>query len=110
MKPQATTVYTGITSASFRKQLNKKLDSKDDKSSKQSQLRPAAEIVNKAINQLRTEIGLELANLINADTNEKDVKSIVIGLRLADQKMASLSLRINNLLRLPKSKALEDEV
>ena len=108
MNPTATPVYSGMTSASFKKQVEKKKENQDERAGKQAQMIPAGKIIDIEISKIRTEIGLELANMINADTDKEDIKSIVIGLRLADAKLATLNLRLNNLLRVPKAKLKVD--
>ena len=100
--------YTGMSSQSFAKQREARKKRTIQHQELRSQLEPHEAIVFGEIAALKTEIALEIVNLINADTDKEDVKSIVIGLRLATAKMTSLETRLKNVLR--KRIAAETEV
>lgn len=102
-------LYTGMNSRSFVEQKEKKVEQKEAKDSKRAQLQPYEEIIEQEIAKLRQEISLELADLIHVDMSKTDVKSVVMGLRLADSKLVSLRLRLSNIMRLQR-KDLEIEV
>lgn len=92
-------LYTGTTSRSYIKQRDARQKRTTERLELQAQLEPHEAIVFGEIAALKTEIALEIVNLINADTDKEDVKSIVIGLRLATTKMTSLETRLKNVLR-----------
>lgn len=94
-----TLLYTGMNSHIYDKQKAKKTEAQDDRANKRSQLQPYEQIIDSEVAKLRQEIALELGDLINVDMNEKDIKSIVLGLRLADSKLVSLRLRLSNIMR-----------
>lgn len=105
LQPRATgNLYTGMTSQSFVKERQKRKDKRDTKAGIKADFAPDAHLVFGEIEKLRGEVSAELSNLIHVDTSETDVKSVVIGLRLADQKLVSLASRLNNILRLPVKK------
>lgn len=106
--PRATGgLYTGLHSQSFGKQKQERRKRLATKQEQQAQLEPYEEIVLTEIVKLKTEIALELGNLIHVDTDKEDVKSIVIGLNLATRKMTSLEARLKNVMR--GRKAVESE-
>lgn len=91
--------YTGMSSQSFAKQREARQKRTIERQEIQAQLEPHEAIVFGEIAALKTEIALEVANVINLDTDKEDIKSIVYGLRLANEKMTSLEMRLKNVLR-----------
>lgn len=102
-------LYTGINSVSFQKSQEKKRVAESAKIAQQAELKPFAEDILKLADEVRKEIALELANLITVDTDKEDVKSVLIGLRLADSKFVSFKARLNNILRRQVKASLEVE-
>lgn len=94
-------LYTGMTSASFAKQVKAKKERASKKRVAKNELKPAVETILNQIAAERTAIANELANLIHLEMNPEDVKSTVLGLRLADQKLQNLERNIGNALRIP---------
>lgn len=108
-EPRATgSLYTGLHSQSFVKQHKKRLEDAEDKAGKQAELAPKADLVFAEITKERDLIAKELGNIIHIEMPEQDVKAAVLGLKLADQRLTALSRRLENILRLPKSKEIDD--
>lgn len=95
-------LHTGMSSASFAKEKVKKEVRKEQAEATQAVLKPAGELIEKEIQKIRNEISSELSNLIHVDMSKTDVKSVVLGLRLADSKFNSLSMRMRKLLTVHK--------
>lgn len=105
-------LYTGMNSKSFVAEQVKKEDKRDQKETKRIQLQPYQELISTEISKLRDELSAELGNLIHIDTTEADVKSVVLGIRLADSKLVSLQIRLGNIVRQQArtaKKELDDE-
>ena len=92
-------LYTGINSASFNKSQKAKSKRRAVRETQRIVLTPAGELLTTEIARERELIGKELANLIHVDTDKEDVKSIVVGLKMADSRLASLHQKLNNILR-----------
>lgn len=92
-------LYSGINSQTFKTEKEKREAKQEERSTKRAQLQPYEQIIEQEIAKLRQEIALELGDLIHADMKKTDVKSVVLGLRLADSKLVSLRARLSNILR-----------
>ncbi len=96
-------LYTGSNGASRgtvkeqrRQDLRKK---KIEREAKRNELLPKADLVFHEIEKLKEEVAHEITNLIHVDMDKEDVKSVVIGLRLAESKLITLESRLKNVLR-----------
>lgn len=92
-------LYTGLTSRSSQNQRIKRQKAKAEKQEVQAQLEPVEEMVFGEITKLKNEIAQEMGNLISIDLSKTDVKSVVLGLRLATSKLSSLEMRLKNVMR-----------
>ena len=110
-EPRATgSLYTGIHSRSFQHQQQLRQEQAESKATKLAEFAPDAGLVFDEIAKLRTEVAAEIVNLITVDMDKTDVKSVVVGLRLADQKLQSLNSRLKNILRVPKVELPDEDL
>jgi len=94
-------LYTGITSASFAKQVEAKKERASKKRVAKNELKPAVETILNKLAEERENIAKELGNLIHLEMSPEDVKATVLGLRLADQRLQNVERSIGNALRVP---------
>lgn len=96
-------LYTGsngISRGTVKEQRQQELRKKKlERENKRNELLPKADLVFNEITKLREEVANEITGLIHVDMSKTDVKSVVIGLRLADSKLTSLETRLKNVLR-----------
>jgi hypothetical protein len=93
---------SSVTSRRLAEASKKKTNSKKDVVAR---LKPEAELIFAEIKQARTELASEIANIIHMDMSKTDVKSVVLGLRLADTKLVNLE----NRLRVKLTRRTKDE-
>ena len=101
-------LYTGMTSASFAKQKKKRVERASANAETTAQLSLVDTLILAEIKKDREAIGAELGNLIHLEMSEQDIKVAVLGLRLADARMISLSNRLVNITRKRKGKEAID--
>ena len=101
------TLHTGMTSQQASKVRERRLKTKEEKEIKKSVLLPAGTLVDTEIKKHITSIRDELRGAIDINMEENDIKSLVLGLRLAESKMLQLNVSIQNLLK--DRKEPEDE-
>lgn len=97
-------LYTGMTSASmstvtYTKEAEKRTRRKELTNKKAQEIKPFAEEITELFEKERKSIGLEIANLIHVDSTEAEIKSAVIGLRLANDRIKKLQVSIEKVLR-----------
>jgi len=97
-------LYTGMTSASFAKQVEAKKERASKKRVAKNELKPSIEAIFKILAEERATVAGELANLIHLEMKPEDVKSTLLGLRLADARLQSIERKIANALRIPGHK------
>lgn len=102
-------LYTGLNSQSFAKSREKRLEAKEAKNAQIQELVPKADLVLDELAKERLAIANEISNIIHIDMPIEDVKGTIMGLRLADQRLAALSNRLKNLLRTPKVELGDDD-
>lgn len=103
-------LYTGMTSASFAKEQKKRKQRSSKDAEATSQLSIVDTLILAEIKKDREAIAGELGNLIHLEMSEQDIKVAVLGLRLADARMVSLSNRLVNITRKHKPKGVRDEL
>lgn len=90
-----------MTSASFAKQKTLKKDKAEKKLDDLTKFLPAADVVFAEIQKDRDGVVEELKACIYNDAPAEELKAVLIGLRMYDQKLISLQKRLGNILRLP---------
>lgn len=93
------TLYSGLSSASFAK--NKKLKQRNlaKREEQHKQLSPAGELIRAEFAKEFVALGQDLGDLIGVDTDKEDVKSVMIGANLAKKRLMSVQTRILKILR-----------
>ena len=95
---------TGMTSPQARAMKQQKDALQSKRREQKSTLLPVAKLLDEKIDRIKSEISEELANLISVDTDKEDVKSIVIGCRLATQKVTRLQQELHAILKTDATK------
>lgn len=109
MSRDDSSLYSGMTSSQTQRLIERRAKVKSKKAEKKSVLLPVAELVNTEIDNQLNAINSEIMNIIHADMSEADVKSTVIGLRLAHSRMLSLKNSFKSILRTTTPEEVEDE-
>lgn len=96
-------LYSGLTSASFNKAYRAKARRQADREKQKSYLEPSAELIKVEIQKTKDQIATDTLGLIQLDADKDDIKSLLVGARLAQKHIAQLEQRLLNILRTPKS-------
>jgi len=102
-------LYTGMSSQNSIVIREKREKMKEEKERKRGVLLPGAQLLSLEIDKERQTIASELANIIHIEMSAADIKATVMGLRLADQRIAALARRLNNVLRVAEKDENTDE-
>jgi hypothetical protein len=94
-------LYSAQTSASRKIQAVKK-ERTEAKQELRAILSPDAELVRDEITRMRGEIKDMLRSLVNPSTPLEDVKTLILGLNIADQKIVEFHNRLNLIMKVPK--------
>lgn len=95
---------SGLTTNATRSRIIEKRKQRDEKDFNRAVLRPEVELIRIEIASLRSEIAKELINLIHVEMKPEDVKSAVIGLKLADSKLVKFELHLMKIMRVHDEK------
>lgn len=101
-------LYTGLTSNASKVARARRQKAKDTKEAQRGKLMTAYDIVNAEITRTQEEIQDESRTLIRSDMTDREVKTVRLGLMLAEDRMIALRVRLNNLMREPKKAKDED--
>lgn len=91
--------YSGMTSRTATIIAAERKASSREKQSQRTTLLPAAELVNNILDEELAKVAEELLNVVDGNTSQEDVKSIVIGLKSSRARLMSVRNRINLVLR-----------
>lgn len=102
-------LYTGMSSQNSIVIREKREKMKEEKERKRGALLPAAQLLSLEVDKERQTIASELANIIHIEMSTANIKATIMGLRLADQRIAALGRRLNNVLRVEQKNEDSDE-
>lgn len=91
-------LYTGLTSANFRKQKVQADIKKQAKKQKQTTLMPAYDLVMAELDKDEAQITTELLETISISTPKDDVKSLIIALNMYQKRIKTLRSRIRTIM------------
>ena len=93
-------LYSGVSSASFKTVRTIREKATEDKLEKQTKLTPAAEVVAEVIQQERTKVTAELANLpLTVNTSKENVKELLMAYQRNLKFIDSFEIKMANALR-----------
>lgn len=95
-------LYTGLTSASYKRLQEKKEEKKQEKSEKRGQVLNVAEPVFAEITKEKELMGELLLALVNPDTPDEGVAQHLEAVRLHRAWLLAFEIRMKNVLRQPK--------
>jgi hypothetical protein len=95
-------LITGLNSAASRREAQKKAEKAQEALNKSVKLKPHVEIINEHITRMRNEITDEARAVITPDMAPATIKTITLGAKWADAKLASLKLQLERALRAEK--------
>lgn len=107
--PNDNALYTGMTSNASKEARAERLKAQQAKEVKRNALLPVAELINVEILKIRNEIADELRKAVTLETTEAELKALVLGLKLADERIAVLKTRLDGMLRKPKNREIIEE-
>lgn len=100
---------TGLTSNQAAVQRARRDARTSEKEIKRNRLLPVAEIINDELDRILVEVAKDGISAIHADMNKEDVKSIILGTRLAEKHILNMRTRLNNILRVRGDIGEDDE-
>jgi len=103
------TLYTGMTSTEGKKARQARKEAQRKKEKVRGQLMPAAEIVGREVVKIREEIRDELRNAVDLKITEPELKALVMGLKIAEDRVGALKTRLDTIMRTPQFKEIEDD-
>lgn len=92
-------LYTGMTSRTAQVVNEERKKMKAEKELKKSTVLPVGDIIIEEIDKQINSLNRELANLIEADTTPEDVKSILLSIRMTNNKLVEMKTVFTNILR-----------
>jgi len=99
MSRSDTLLYTGMSSASFVQEREKRVERKKKTETKKAEAKPFAQDILFVLSTEREAIGKELANVIHVEMDAQDIKATVLGLKQADERIKRVESTIKNILK-----------
>lgn len=110
MSRDTSSMYSGMTSASFAKQRVRREQQKRDLSEKRQRLLPINDELEAIYKAEKEALLTDLARIIDEDMTPEDVKVLVAATKLTNARLVSIKQRLDSILRQPKITAeAEDE-